>query len=96
MGEANRKEAIGVATHEPKVPREGWPHSHVDVKLLDPNAPESIVVTIHGRKHYLHSSTAAALAFELTKQVNLWLDATQDKTKQVVLETLNGRFEKKS
>lgn len=95
MGESNRKEVAGTATHEPKVPRDGWPHSHVDVKLLDANAPESILVTIHGRQHYLHSSTAAALAFELTKQVKNWLDATNDRTKQVVLETLNGRFDKK-
>ena len=47
-------------THEPRVPQ-NWPEAHVSVKLTGDDNGECIEVTIHGVRHYLHSTTAREL-----------------------------------
>lgn len=56
-----RRERPVRETHEPDAPLSGWPRSHADSELTDPEADECVVVTVHGVQHYLHSTTAQAL-----------------------------------
>lgn len=58
-------------THEPDQPRD-WPHGHVGVGLTGNDEDECIEVTIHGVKHYLHSSTARELSTMLADKIEEW------------------------
>ncbi len=58
-------------TYEPSVPQD-WPHGHVAVALTDDDKDECIEVTVHGVKHYLHSSTARALSDMLLERIEEW------------------------
>jgi predicted phosphohydrolase len=58
-------------THEPAVPQ-NWPDGHVSVTLTDSNVDECIEVTIHGVKHFLHSTTARELNNRLTARIDTW------------------------
>lgn len=58
-------------THEPQVPQ-NWPDGHVAVALTNDEHDECIEVTIHGVKHYLHSSTARELSNMLLQRINEW------------------------
>jgi hypothetical protein len=58
-------------THEPLVPRD-WPTGHVSVALTDSGVDECIEVTIHGVKHYLHSTTARELSNTLKSRIDEW------------------------
>jgi len=53
-------------THEPERPLPGWPESHARAESVfgEPSA-ECIKITVHGVTHYLHGTTAAALATQL-------------------------------
>jgi hypothetical protein len=58
-------------THEPETPQ-NWPEGHVSVALTRDEIGECIEVTIHGVKHYLHSTTARELANMLTSRLDEW------------------------
>jgi len=58
-------------THEPSVPQ-SWPEGHVSVALTSDDIGECIEVTIHGVRHYLHSTTARELANMLTSKLDEW------------------------
>ena len=80
MGRASRSKqdrARPVAvTHEPQVP-ENWPDGHVDVQLTDISEEECVIVTIHGVKHFLHSTTARALSDRLIVRIDEWNDVAR-------------------
>ena len=59
------------STHEPAVPV-NWPEGHVSSEVTDPEDDECIVVTIHGVRHSLHSSTAQALVGSLVRTLQGW------------------------
>ncbi len=76
MGKASRlkRERSGnvvTETHEPEVPQ-NWPYGHVGVQLTDDDEDECIEVTIHGVKHYLHSTTARELSNMLVEKIDEW------------------------
>lgn len=58
-------------THEPAVPK-NWPQGHVNVAITDPDEDECIVVTIHGVRHHLHSTTARELTNMLESKLDEW------------------------
>jgi len=58
-------------THEPAIPR-NWPEGHVSVVLTDGSIEECIEVTIHGVRHYLHSTTARELSNMLLRRIDEW------------------------
>jgi hypothetical protein len=58
-------------THEPVVPQD-WPDGHVTVALTPDAVEECIEVSIHGVKHYLHSTTARELSDRLLKRIEEW------------------------
>ena len=58
-------------THEPAVPQD-WPNGHVGVALTDDDQDECIEVTIHGVRHYLHSTTARELSNMLVNRLEEW------------------------
>ncbi|MCW2857873.1 MAG: hypothetical protein JWR52_3488 [Marmoricola sp.] len=58
-------------THEPEVPF-NWPDGHVAVALTDEAQGECIEITIHGVRHYLHSSTARELSIRLIARIDEW------------------------
>jgi len=58
-------------THEPETPQ-NWPEGHVSVALTRDEIGECIEVTIHGVKHYLHSTTVRELANMLTSRLDEW------------------------
>lgn len=58
-------------THEPDVPI-NWPEGHVGVALTEDDQDECIEVTIHGVRHYLHSSTAQELSRMLSARIEEW------------------------
>lgn len=58
-------------THEPEVPRD-WPDGHVGVALTGDDQDECIEITIHGVRHYLHSSTARELSNMLVGLLDEW------------------------
>lgn len=58
-----------MATHEPPEPT-NWPTGHVSVARTDESETECLVVTIHGESHYLHATTARALANMLFLTLN--------------------------
>jgi len=58
-------------THEPPVPQD-WPDGHVSVVLTNDDIGECIEVTIHGVRHYLHSTTARALSDRLIERLKEW------------------------
>lgn len=62
---------IVTETHEPDVPRH-WPEGHVSVALTDDDQDECIEITIHGVRHYLHSSTARELSNMLVERLDEW------------------------
>lgn len=70
-GSRIRSERTIRETHEPDQPRD-WPHGHVGVELTGNDEDECIVVTIHGVKHYLHSSTTRELNKMLTTKLDEW------------------------
>jgi len=63
-------------THEPMVPR-NWPDGHVGVALTGDDQDECIEVTIHGVRHYLHSSTAQELNNMLSSRIEEWNKTAQ-------------------
>lgn len=67
----DRREQKPPETHEPSVPVD-WPYGHVDVDLTGDDHDECVVVTIHGVRHYLHSTTAHALSDRLSKRIEEW------------------------
>lgn len=74
MGKASRvrQERTQVTTtHEPEAPRD-WPNGHVGVALTGDEQGECIEVTIHGVKHYLHSTTARELSNMLVSRIEEW------------------------
>lgn len=58
-------------THEPETPR-NWPHGHVGVALTAEDQDECVEVTVHGVKHYLHSTTARELSNMLLEKIEEW------------------------
>ena len=58
-------------THEPLVPH-NWPDGHVGVALTDDDQDECIEVTIHGVRHYLHTTTAQELSKMLISRIDEW------------------------
>jgi hypothetical protein len=58
-------------TFEPTVPQD-WPGGHVGVILTDGDRDECIEVTIHGVRHYLHSTTARELSNMLLSRLDEW------------------------
>lgn len=64
-------------THEPHTPR-NWPHGHVGVELTGDDQGECIEVTVHGVKHYLHSTTARELSNMLLDKIGEWNTTAQD------------------
>lgn len=68
---AERANVVPAATHEPLVPT-NWPDGHVGVAITDPDDDECIEVTIHGVRHYLHSSTARELNNMLAARLEEW------------------------
>ena len=78
MGKASRlrrerSTAPVTETHEPDIPQ-NWPYGHVDVELTGEDEDECIEVTIHGVKHYLHSTTARELSNMLVEKIDEWND----------------------
>lgn len=76
MGKASRNKnertTRGVTvTHEPAVPQ-NWPEGHVSVALTDADQDECLEITIHGVKHYLHSTTARELNNMLIAKIDEW------------------------
>ncbi|MFB2554903.1 hypothetical protein [Herbiconiux liangxiaofengii] len=68
---AERAATVPAATHEPMIPT-NWPYGHVGVAITDPSDDECIEVTIHGVRHYLHSSTARELSNMLSERLDEW------------------------
>lgn len=66
-----RSEAAPTVTHEPAVVQ-NWPDGHVAVALTGDDQGECIEVTVHGVKHYLHSSTARELSNMLISNLEKW------------------------
>jgi predicted phosphohydrolase len=58
-------------THEPPVPQ-NWPDGHVAVVLTRNELDECVEVTIHGVRHYLHSTTARELSNKLLGRIEEW------------------------
>ena len=58
-------------THEPP-PGPTWPQGNVSVELTGGDEAECVEVVIHGIRHLLHSSTAAALTYMLTDRLRIW------------------------
>ncbi len=59
-------------THEPPIPQD-WPNGHVGgVALTGDDEAECIEITIHGVKHYLHSTTARELSNMLVGRIDEW------------------------
>ncbi|MGD8168565.1 hypothetical protein ACEXOS_015190 [Herbiconiux sp. P16] len=58
-------------THEPKKPQ-SWPAGHANVALTGADQGECIIVTVHGVRHYLHSTTARALSDKLLSRIDEW------------------------
>jgi len=58
-------------THEPPEPQ-NWPDGHVAVVLTGDDQGECIEVTIHGVRHYLHSSTSRELSNMLLARIEEW------------------------
>ena len=68
---AGRANAVPAETHEPLLPI-NWPDGHVGVAITAPDDDECIEVTIHGVRHYLHSTTARELANMLNARLDEW------------------------
>lgn len=62
---------LPAVTHEPAVPR-NWPDGHVGIVMSGVDQKECIEVTIHGVKHYLHSTTARELSNMLLARIDEW------------------------
>jgi hypothetical protein len=58
-------------THEPEL-LVNWPNGHAAVTLTGADQAECIEVTIHGVRHYLHSTTARALDLMLFERIAEW------------------------
>jgi len=76
MGKASRlkierAQSAPRETHEPASPVD-WPHGNVDVALTGDDQGECIVVTVHGERHYLHSTTARELSNMLLGRLDEW------------------------
>ncbi|MDP9988603.1 hypothetical protein J2S98_003791 [Arthrobacter oryzae] len=81
MGKASRLKAerqqvkviheLITETHEPPQPQ-NWPDGHVGVALTGDDQEECIEVTIHGVRHYLHSTTAEELSKKLRSRIDEW------------------------
>jgi hypothetical protein len=80
MGKASRiKRERNVAaseTHEPAQPQ-NWPNGHVGVALKDDKQGECIEITVHGVRHYLHSTTARELSNMLLARIDEWNDTAR-------------------
>ncbi|XKH57864.1 hypothetical protein LG293_07030 [Citricoccus nitrophenolicus] len=49
----------------------------MNVELTDDEQEECIEITIHGVRHYLHSSTARELSNMLTSKIDEWNSAAR-------------------
>ena len=58
-------------THEPEEPQ-NWPDGHVGVALTGDDMGECIEITVHGVRHYLHSTTARELSNMLLSRIDEW------------------------
>lgn len=65
------KRVVVRETHEPAVPI-NWTEGHVSVDLTADEVDECIEVSIHGVRHYLHSTTARELSNMLLKRLDEW------------------------
>jgi len=65
-------------THEPMMALPGWPESHARSELTGPDDDECVLVTIHGVKHYLHATTAAALHASLGETLKTYNGTVDD------------------
>ncbi|SDZ26534.1 hypothetical protein SAMN05216554_2905 [Herbiconiux ginsengi] len=76
MGKASRNKRgranVPAVTHEPDAPLANWPEGHADVELTGDDDSECIAVTIHGVRHYLHSTTAYELSKKLDGRIREW------------------------
>jgi hypothetical protein len=64
-------------THEPALPQ-NWPDGHVGAVMTGLDQAECIEVTIHGVKHYLHSTTARELSNMLLTRIDEWNEVATD------------------
>lgn len=73
MGHKGQKPArvLVKETHEPQVPQ-NWPDGHVEVILTGDDEAECIEVTIHGVRHFLHSTTAREFSNMLIARIEEW------------------------
>jgi hypothetical protein len=62
---------VPAETHEPLVPV-NWPEGHVSAEITDDDDLECIVVTVHGVRHYLHSTTARELELAIKRKLDQW------------------------
>lgn len=58
-------------THEPPMPQD-CPDGHVAVALTGDDQGECIEITVHGVRHYLHSTTARELSNMLLARIDEW------------------------
>ena len=63
--------ALVSETSEPAIPQ-NWPAGHVGVILTGDDRDECIEITIHGVRHYLHSTTARELSNMLLLRLDEW------------------------
>jgi hypothetical protein len=69
---AERSPRIVQGTTREPPPGPGWPQENVSVELTGSGEDECVEVVIHGVRHLLHSSTAAALTYMLTDRLRIW------------------------
>lgn len=69
---------LPAVTHEPAIPL-NWPDGHVAVVMTGEEQLECIEVTIHGVKHYLHSTTARELSNMLLARISEWNELAMSK-----------------
>lgn len=75
---AGRTSVVPSSTHEPVEPV-NWPDGHVGVAITDLDENECIEVTVHGVRHYLHSTTARELSNMLTGRLDEWNRAAKER-----------------
>jgi hypothetical protein len=76
VSEQSRPRPVRGETHEPEVPQ-NWPEGHVSVALTQDELDECIEVTVHGVRHYLHSTTAYELRNMLVERLDEWQRAAE-------------------
>ena len=72
-----------VETHEPSLPMEGFPYSHVKVDdVFGEKCEECVRITIHGVPHYVHRTTA----FSLYEQLQQYFKDLSPADKRLLIE----------